>query len=426
MTFIFKLKTYLRPLQRQTIFFLLVASLCTFFTANSLAAETQTPSNTEIKGSLVIIGGALRPDNDEVWKRVVTQAGGAGAKFVVISAASTNPERSGKSAATVLTRFGATAEVLPLSIKLKDRPYQEVVRDPNIIKLMNEANGVYFTGGDQGRITKVLFQEDGTRTPLLEAIWRMYQRGGVIAGSSAGAAIMSSTMFYDVPSSVLRTLKEGIQPGRDIAPGLGFIGDQVFVDQHLIIRGRFARMLPAMQKANYKFGLGIDENSAMVVSQQSLVEIIGYKGAILIDLRDAQTDSAIKDFNISNAKIGYLDRGDQFDLRTKTLIPSADKIVNKIDNDKPSGDETVFTNDILGNTAAVDLMFGLLDNKQNTGLGLAFSDGKDARPDLGFAFTFTRTKDTVGYFSTASAEAFSAVNFRLDVRPIKVTMPFFK
>lgn len=426
MTFFLNLKPYLRQLERCALVFVLLASFSVFFTQNSLAAEAQTPSNTEIKGSLVIIGGALQPDNDEVWKRVVTQAGGAGAKFVVISAASANPERSGKSAAAVLTRFGATAEVLPLSIKLKDTPYQEVVRDPKIIKLVSEANGVYFTGGDQGRITKVLLQADGTRTPLLEAIWAVYQQGGVIAGSSAGAAIMSSTMFYEAPSSVLRTLKEGITVGRDIAPGLGFIGDDVFVDQHLIIRGRFARMLPAMQKANYKLGLGIDENSAMVVSRQSLVEIIGYKGAILIDLRDAQTDSSIKDFNISNAKIGYLDRGDQFDLRTKMLIPSADKIVNKIDNDKPSGDQAMFSNDILGNTAAVDLMFGLLDNKQNSGLGLAFSDGKDARADLGFAFTFTRTKETVGYFSTASAEAYSAVNFRLDVRPIKVALPIFK
>jgi cyanophycinase len=426
MTFFLNLKPYLRQLERRTLVFVLLASFSVFFTQNSLAAEAQTPSNTEIKGSLVIIGGALRPDNDEVWKRVVAQAGGAGAKFVVISAASANPERAGKSTAAVLTRFGATAEVLPLSIKLKDTPYQEVVRDPKIIKLVSEANGVYFTGGDQGRITKVLFQADGTRTPLLEAIWAMYQRGGVIAGSSAGAAIMSSTMFYEAPSSVLRTLKEGITVGRDIAPGLGFIGDDVFVDQHLIIRGRFARMLPAMQKANYQLGLGIDENSAMVVSRQSLVEIIGYKGAILIDLRDAQTDSSIKDFNISNAKIGYLDRGDQFDLRTKVLIPSADKIVNKIDNDKPNGDQAVFNNDVLGNTTAVDLMFSLLDNKQSTGVGLAFGDGNDARPDLGFAFTFTRTKETIGYFSTASAEAYSAVNFRLDVRPIKVALPVFK
>ena len=68
-------------------------------------------------------------------------------------------------------------------------------------------------------------------------------RGGVIAGTSAGAAIMSATMFYDPPLEVMPVLKNGVVDGKDIAPGLGFIGTDVFVDQHLLARGRFAELI---------------------------------------------------------------------------------------------------------------------------------------------------------------------------------------
>jgi cyanophycinase len=64
---------------------------------------------------------------------------------------------------------------------------------------------------------------------------------------------------------VFATLRGGVTEGEEIAPGLGFIGDDVFVDQHFLVRGRFARMIPAMLKKGYKYGLGIDENTAMVV-----------------------------------------------------------------------------------------------------------------------------------------------------------------
>ena len=103
---------------------------------------------------------------------------------------------------------------------------------------------MFFSGGDQSRITRALVREDGSRSAVLEAVWDVYRNGGVVAGDSAGAAIMSSTMFYS-PPSVFGTLRGGVNDGREIAPGLGFIGDDVFVDQHLLVRGRFARMIPA-------------------------------------------------------------------------------------------------------------------------------------------------------------------------------------
>ena len=392
----------------------------------SALADESLPVKKEIKGSLVIIGGALRTDNEAVWSRIIEQAGGKAAKIAVIPAASANPELSGKAIVATLNRYGARAFVLPLSINDKDSKYQDVARDPSWIAKLRQATGVYFTGGDQGRITQALVQADGRKTPMLDAIWDLYQKGGVIAGSSAGAAIMSDTMFYDA-KAVLPTLKFGITDGKEIAPGLGFIGSDVFIDQHCLIRGRFARMIPVMLKKNYKLGLGIDENSAMLINHQREVEIIGYKGAILIDLSSAKTDTNNPDFNINEVKLSYLDRGDKFDLISKVFTVPQDKIEGKVNSENPYHNEHLFYPDILGNTTVIDLMSVLIDNKKNEAIGLSFSDGKDLRPDLGFEWRFTRTPESRGYFSSASGTgAYSVQNIQLDIRPVKMQLPLYR
>jgi cyanophycinase len=126
---------------------------------------------------------------------------------------------------------------------------------------------------------------------------------------------------------VLPTLKNGVADGKDIAPGLGFIGDDVFVDQHLLVRGRFARMLPAMLAKGYKLGLGIDENTAAVVTrkQDTAIQIIGYKGAILLDLAGLGRRGAAGFQPIANARISYLDSGDRYEVGAKVFTPGEDK-----------------------------------------------------------------------------------------------------
>jgi len=393
-----------------------------------LPMNAHAEDSTQPQGSLVIIGGALRVDNAVVWQRIVQQAGGKGAKIAVIPAAAGSPEKSGGFAVESLNQHGAQAFMIPLSVRHAQFKPQDIVNDPAWLNKLKDASGVYFTGGDQGRIVQALVKPDGSKTAMLEAIWALYQRGGVIAGSSAGAAIMSTTMFYDA-KPVLPTLKLGVTDGKEIAAGLGFIGPDVFIDQHLIIRGRFARMLPVMLKKNYKLGLGIDENTAMVVSNHGEVEVIGYKGAILFDLSQATTDGSQKNFNISNAHISYLDRGDRYNLRSKTLTPSADKLQGKINPSQTGSAEQNtdqrFYPDILANTVVTDLMFHLVDGRQERAIGLAF--GMDAQPELGFEFSFNKVAESLAYYSNASgAESYTIHNLRLDIRPVTMNLPLYK
>jgi len=374
------------------------------------------------QGSLVIVGGALRADNAAVWERIVRLAGGKAARIAVFASASANPEQAAKFNMGLLNRYGADAFFMPVAVKLAGTDYLAAADDPALAAAVRQAGGAYFAGGDQGRITRALRRPDGSNSLVLDALWDMYRRGGVIAGSSAGAAIMSSTMF-DAPKAVLATLKQGVADGREIAPGLGFIGDDVFVDQHLLVRGRFARMLPAMLKKGYKLGLGIDENTAMVVGPGRDVEVIGYKGALLIDLASATSAPGV--FNVANAKVSYLDSGDRFNISSGVFTPAPDKSAGKLDPAAPYYREPLFNADILGNTAVVDLMGKLIDSDQPEAIGITLGSPRSDQPDLGFEFRFSRARDSVGYLSAAS-ETYSVYNVRLDIRPIQIRLPLYE
>ena len=374
------------------------------------------------KGSLVIIGGNLRPANGPVWERIIQLAGGKGARIAVFASASGTPERSGKSLVERLNSYGAKAFFVPVAVKLSGSKYQAAADDRGLAEAVRNANGAFFAGGDQSRITRALRHEDGSNTRVLDALWDMYRRGGVIAGSSAGAAIMSSTMFGR-PRTVLATLKLGVEEGEEITDGLGFVGDDVFIDQHLLVRGRFARMLPAMLKKGYKLGLGIDEDTAMVVLPNRDVEVIGYKGALVLDLSNAIVHEGA--FNVTNVRVSYLDNGDHFNIVTRECTPSEDKADNKLDPSRPYYREPLFTADILGNSTVVDLMSKLIDSDQPDAIGITLGSPNGVQPDLGFEFRFTRTDDSVGYQSS-SMESYSIYDVRLDIRPILIRRPLYQ
>jgi len=402
-----------------------VLSVLSFFLLAAARPALAAAGPNEVplpKGSLVIIGGNLRPANGAVWERIIQQAGGKGARIAVFASASGYPERSGRSLVEVFNKYGARAFFVPVAVKLAGSNYQTAADDPTLAQAVRSANGVFFAGGDQSRITRALLHEDGSRTRVLDAVWDMYRAGGVVAGSSAGAAIMSSTMFGR-PRAVLATLKLGVEEGQEITDGLGFIGKDVFVDQHLLVRGRFARMLPAMLAKGYKLGLGIDEDSAMVVLPNRDVEVIGYKGALVLDLADATVHDGA--FNISNVRVSYLDNGDRFNIDTHAFTPSEDKADGKLDASRPYYREPLFTADILGNSTVVDLMSKLIDSDQPEAIGITLGSPSGVQPDLGFEFRFTRAGDSVGYQS-ASTDAYSIYNVRLDIRPILIRRPLYQ
>jgi len=382
-----------------------------------MAADAGPP-----KGSLVIIGGGLRVNNAEVWEKIVALAGGKGARIAVLPTAAQTPAKEAQLTVDALNRYGARAFVVPVAPMLAGTDVRKAADDPALAEAIRKAGGAFFTGGDQARITGSLRRADGSNTAVLDALWALYRRGGVIAGTSAGAAIMSSTMFYDPPLEVMPVLKNGVADGKDVAPGLGFIGDDVFVDQHLLARGRFGRMPPAMLAKGYTLGLGIDENTAAVVGPARDVTVIGYRGALVLDLAGATTDKTKPGFNLANARISYLDSGDRFNLATRAYAPGPGK--EPVDRQYVEHRAPIFYTDILGNTAVADLLEKLVDSDLQRAVGVAFEGPDSQSPDRGFEFTFTRVPDTAAYV-TNREDAYSIYRIRMDVRPVRVHQPFY-
>jgi cyanophycinase len=382
------------------------------------------------KGVLVIAGGALRTDNAAVWERIVQLAGGKGAKIAVLPTAAGNPEKSGQQTVEILNRYGAQAFMVPVAPRLQNTDAQKAAHDPTLAAQVQGATGVFFTGGEQARITQSLLTAEGARTPVLQAVWQVFRSGGVIAGSSAGAAIMSSTMFYE-PPEVLDVLKQGVQGlrgSKDIAPGLGFIDPDVFIDQHLLMRGRFARMLPAMLAKGYTTGLGVDENTALVVKAGE-AEVIGASGVLMIDLSQATHDASTPAFNVKNAKLSYLERGDKITLATRQVTPAQakreDEVINPNAADfKPRSTDARFYPAILGRLTLVELMTHFIDNAEKEVIGLAFGGAQDAR---GFEFKFRKGPDTRGYATGQfGGNDVTVVNLYLDVAPVQMAQPIYR
>ncbi len=386
----------------------------------------------EPRGSLVIIGSNLRRDETKIWERIVKLAGGPGAKIAIFPTASEIPIAEGRRVTAFLKEFGAEPFVVPLAVKeLPDDP-RRVVHDPELCGRVREATGIYFVGGSQEYIVDTLRDAEGKHTPLLEAVWDVYRAGGVIVGCSAGAAIMSRVMFRDAPN-ILRTLFHGLKMGKEIDYGLGFLNENWLVDQHCLVWGRFGRSIVLMRGQDIKLGIGVDENTALVVTGGEQLEVLGFRGAVLIDLREASSDPLVKEFNVQNARLSYLDRGDRLNLRTVAVTPSPEKLAEKkiepfaLDF-KPYFDEVLFTNDILGNNTMPDLLMKLLDGTRNEATGLAFYGHiARVRPTKGFEFRFTRDKRSAGWFTEAFGnDNYTVHNIRLDIRPIFVPGPLYE
>lgn len=395
------------------------------------AAAQPTTAPAPRPGVAIVIGGALKFDNDAVWQRIVDEAGGRGARFAVFATAAANPERSAGQIIEALSRHGALAEHIPVAPRLKGVDLQKNLNDPALIAKVRAAQGVYFSGGAQELIASTL-QPGGQRSEMLSAIWEVLNRGGVVAGSSAGAAIMSTTMFRDAQDS-LQVLKGQLREGREMSAGLGFVGPALFIDQHFLKRGRIGRMLPLMQAKGYALGLGVEENSAAIVRGHE-IEVLGGKGALLVDLSQATSDPKLGAFNIRNAQLSYLDRGDRHDFRTGLTTPSPQKLASPPIDPNASDFKPFFRNDpffldILGDSTIVGAMANLIDSARSELLGLAFN-GKpaadDPLPDLGFEFRLYKGEGSAGWFTGAfGGEDYTVVRLRLDVLPVTIKRPLY-
>jgi len=262
-------------------------------------------------GQVVVIGGAEDRDGEaEILREFVRLAGGARARISIIAAASENAAEIAASYAEVFQRLGAARAHDLKILSRKDADSAEAVA------AVERASGVFFTGGNQVRITRTL---GGTR--LDTVLHKRHAEGLVLAGTSAGAAMMSSVMITGGPPvSTLRAGDVELGPGLEFVPG-------VLIDQHFEERGRLRRLLSAVAQHPHDIGLGIDENTAAVVSGHRL-EVIGAGTVTIIDaghltytnLNELERDDLLA---ICGVRIHVLPAGYRFDLQNREPVMGA-------------------------------------------------------------------------------------------------------
>jgi len=253
--------------------------------------------------TLIPIGGALDIDRAGViWRTFIERAGGRRGRFVIIPTASALPDTAQRH---IDALRAAGVRTHPIGLPLRTRAD---AHERSAVAAINRATGIFITGGNQVRLTATL-----GGTPVLDALLDAYQRGAVIAGSSAGAACLSAVM--------IAFGKDGATPRQSIAqfaPGLGFTS-RVIIDQHFRQRDRLGRLLLAVAQQPGTIGLGVDENTAAMIEDDRTVTVIGQSAVTIVDgARMTATDVAevvgANPIGVCDVRVHVLTHAGTFDL----------------------------------------------------------------------------------------------------------------
>lgn len=241
----------------------------------STAIPCLASAQTHKRGSLLIIGGAEdRKQHRVILKKFLELSGGANARIEVITAASETPVDTWQSYQAAFKDLGATrCEVVPISTR-------EDASNTSVVKQLAEADGIFMTGGDQNILIQCLLG-----SPAAHAMHHAFRANGAcISGTSAGAAVMSRQMLAQ-GNAMLAPEKDMVS----MHTGLGFVANAI-IDQHFSERQRLGRLLSALAQRPTMLGVGIDEDTALVIEPNQSIEILGRGAVTLVDPRQMRSN----------------------------------------------------------------------------------------------------------------------------------------
>jgi cyanophycinase len=263
---------------------------------------------------LVIIGGAEDKSGDcTILREFVRRAGGINAQIVVMTVATELPREVGDDYLRVFERLGVE------DVRIIDTVEREDANSQTYLDALTQATGVFFTGGNQARITSVLKD-----TPIDQLLHKRLTEGIVIGGTSAGAAMMPDMMIVEGDSETNPRIEIV-----EMEPGMAFLRG-VVIDQHFAQRGRIGRLLSAVTQQPVNLGFGIDENTAVVVNNNQF-EVVGEGAVTVIDvsgITHTNLDTILKDEDLAlcDVKLHILPHGYRFDLASRRPIVEGDVI----------------------------------------------------------------------------------------------------
>ncbi|MEU9398026.1 cyanophycinase [Streptomyces sp. NPDC048324] len=325
-----------------------VGSIVLTLLATAPAAHAGGAGPTGHDGSLVLVGGALKDDNTEVYGEIIDRAGGAGARIGVITAASVpesqdpdaaDPDRCSNSAcngayySALFKKHGAAdAQWIPV-----DLDHVANADSDAVVAQVDSMTGFFFGGGDQYRYIQTLLRGPGQKdSRVLAAIRAKLAHGAVVAGSSAGAQIASGPDMVSGGESY-EGLRDGSAPGYFEDPtrlgyipqgGFGFLRSAL-IDTHTGVYGREGRAYRLAADTGHDRVYALDENTALVVdhpgSTHEQLSVLGPNGVGVLDLRQAHTTTSPAGWTLCGARYSYLTYHDRYDARSWRVRPATGK-----------------------------------------------------------------------------------------------------
>lgn len=257
-------------------------------------------------GTLVIIGGAEdRTGERKILREIAERT--KDNRLVIITSASEKPQENWHEYKTAFKSLG----VKLFSHVHIDQP--DGVHQLDLPALFEDATTIFFSGGDQLRLTSRI-----GGTPIVEYVLKVFEKGGTIAGTSAGASVMGEVMLVGSENDESHKVGNWL-----MAPGLNFV-ENVIIDQHFAQRGRIGRLLGAIALNPGFLGIGIDEGTAILVENQKF-KILGNNAVYVIDGRavtftNIAEASAEKTMSIHDVKLHVLAEYEEYDLVERKIL----------------------------------------------------------------------------------------------------------
>ncbi|HWG84919.1 MAG TPA: cyanophycinase [Deinococcales bacterium] len=265
--------------------------------------------HTKRPRTLILIGGHEDKEGDRAILKEVARRVGNG-PLVITAVASHEPEGYFETYQRVFKELGVR-EVRELEVRTREDAAQEKKSD-----CLEGAAGVFFTGGDQLRITSQIGD-----TLVYRRLMAVYEKGGLIAGTSAGASVVCDTMLVQGHAQESHRIGDV-----RMAPGLGILKD-VIVDQHFAERGRIGRLLGAVTQNPRVLGVGIDEDTSVCIENEERFTVLGNAAVTVVDGSGITTSNIAEDgddavLTVTDVKLHILGSGARFDLKARRpLLP---------------------------------------------------------------------------------------------------------
>src|SRR2546423_6363158 len=256
-------------------------------------------------GSLLIIGGKEDKEEDRIILRVLAKQVGKSGKLVITTVASQSPRLLFTEYEACLRSIGMR-HIHHLSIDEREEAQRESKLD-----VLRDADAVFFTGGDQLKITSQLGD-----TPIFSRMREIYDAGGLIAGTSAGASVMTETMLVAGDGDQSHRIGSMLK----LAPGFGLLPG-VIVDQHFAERGRIGRLLGAIAQNPRILRIGLDDDAAILV-RRARFQVVGTGAVYVVDggkvtfsnINEAKPEEPLCIYGL---RMHVLNQSDTFDLKKR-------------------------------------------------------------------------------------------------------------